>query len=70
MEKKKLREKIELRMQILEEMMKKQMHIHDPNSVDMFLDRITYCWAIMSEEDKDFVHGCRHALEEKIEWSL
>lgn len=65
-----LREKLELRMQILEEMMKKQMHIQDPQTVDLFLDRITYCWEVMKEEDRDFVQGCKTALEEKIEWSL
>ena len=34
-----LREKIELRMQILETMMKKQMHIQDPQTVDLFLEQ-------------------------------
>jgi hypothetical protein len=65
-----LREKIELRMQILETMMKKNMHIHDPNTVDMLLDRLTYCWGVLSEEDRDYIQGCQTALEEKIEWSL
>ena len=66
----KLREKIELRMQILEEMMKRNMHIKDPETVDLFLDRITYCWGVMKVEDRDFVQGCQHALEEKIVWSI
>jgi hypothetical protein len=65
-----LREKIELRMQILETMMKKQMHIQDPQTVDLFLDRLTYCWGVLNEEDRDFIQGCQTALEEKIEWSL
>ena len=65
-----LREKIELRMQILETMMKKQMHIQDPQTVDLFLDRLTYCWGVLNEEDRDFIQGCQIALEEKIEWSL
>jgi len=66
----KLRQKIELRMQILEEMMKRNMHIEDPETVDLFLDRITYCWGVLSEEDRDFVQGCQYALEEKVVWSL
>ena len=65
-----LREKIELRMQILDTMMKKNMHIHDPKTVDMLLDRLTYCWGVLSEEDRDYIQGCQTALEEKIEWSL
>lgn len=63
-----LREKIELRMQILEIMMKKQMHIHDPKTVELFFDRLTYCWGSLNEEDRDFIQGCQYALEEKIYW--
>lgn len=69
-EKNTLRQKLELRMQILEEMMKRNMHVKDPTTVDLFLDRITYCWGVMNEEDRDYVQGCQIALEEKIEWSL
>ena len=50
--------------------MKRNMHIEDPETVDLFLDRITYCWGVLSEEDRDFVHGCQYALEEKVVWSL
>ena len=66
----KLREKLELRMQILQQMMERNMHIKDPKTVEEFLDRITYCWGIMNEEDRDYVHGCKFALEEGIVWSL
>ena len=65
----KLREKIELRMQILEHMMKKNMHIHDPTTVEQYLDRLTYCWGIMSEEDRDYIQGCQFALEEQQVWN-
>lgn len=67
-EKNTLREKIELRMQILEIMMQKQMHLIDPITVDDFLDRVTYCWGVLSEEDRDYIQGCQTALKEKIEW--
>jgi hypothetical protein len=65
-----LREKLELRMQILEEMMKRNMHVKDPTTVTLFLDRVTYCWGVMTEEDRAYVQGCQYALEAKIEWSL
>lgn len=68
-EKNTLREKIELRMQILEIMMQKQMHLIDPMTVDDFLDRVTYCWSVLSEEDRDYIQGCQTALKEKIEWN-
>ena len=69
-EKNNLREKIELRMQILEIMMHKQMHLIDPITVDDFLDRVTYCWSVLSEEDRDYIQGCQTALKEKIEWKI
>ena len=65
-----LREKIELRMQILEIMMQKQMHIIDPITVDDFLDRVCYCWNVLNEEDRDYIQGCQVALKEKIEWKI
>ena len=68
-EKNTLREKIELRMQILEIMMQKQMHLIDPITVDDFLDRVSYCWSVLSEEDRDYIQGCQIALKEKIEWN-
>jgi len=69
-EKNNLREKIGLRMQILEIMMEKQMHIIDPITVDDFLDRVCYCWGVLSEEDRDYIQGCQFALKEKIEWKI
>ena len=57
-------------MQILQQMMERNMHIKDPKTVEEFLDRITYCWGIMNEEDRDYVQGCQFALEERIVWSL
>ena len=66
----KLRQKIELRMQILEEMMKRNMHIEDPETVDLFLDRITYCWGVLSEEDREYIQCAQDAIETKsdISW--
>ena len=69
-EKNTLREKIELRMQILEIMMQKQMHLIDPITVDDFLDRVTYCWNVLSEEDRDYIQGCQVALKEQMEWNI
>ena len=67
---KKLREKLEDRMQILEEMMTRNMHLSDPDIVDFMLDKVVYAWSALSEEDKDYIHGIRFAIEEKHEWSL
>ena len=65
-----LREKIELRMQILEQMMERNMHIKDPETVLQFFDRLNYCWSVLNEEDRDFIHGAQFALEEQMEWNV
>ena len=65
-----LREKIELRMQILQQMMERNMHIKDPETVMQFLDRLNYCWRVLNEEDRDYIHGATFALEEQLEWNI
>ena len=45
------------------------MHISDRNTVDILIDRLTYAWNVLNEEDKDFIQGCQFALEEQIEWN-
>lgn len=65
-----LRQKVELRMQIIEQAMKMQMHIIDPDTLEMLLERVEYCWSVLNEEDQDYIHGCQHALEEQIEWKV
>ena len=65
-----LRQKIELRMQIIEQAMKMQMHIIDPDTLEMLLERVEYCWSVLDEGDQDYIHGCQHALEEQIEWKV
>lgn len=32
------------------------------------IPEISKFWSILSEEDRDFIHGCRYAIEMKIEW--
>ena len=46
------------------------MHIKDPETVMQFLDRLNYCWRVLNEEDKDYIHGATFALEEQMEWNI
>ena len=34
------------------------------------IDRVTFAWHMLSEEDQDYIHGCQYAIEDQIEWSL
>ena len=42
--------------------------IVNKDKVTDLLDKVTFAWAVLSEEDRDYIHGVQFALEEKIEW--
>jgi len=52
----------------LEAMMNKQMHLTDPQTVEEKMYSINYKWHFISEEDRDFYQGCRHALDNGLKW--
>jgi len=65
-----LRERLTERMDKLQAMMESNHHLEKPEEVIELLDTITFAWTILSEEDRDYVQGCQHAIEDKIEWKL
>ncbi len=52
----------------LEVMMNKQMHLTDPQAVEDKMYSVNYKWHFISEEDRDFYQGCRHALDNGLKW--
>ena len=52
----------------LEAMMNKQMHLTEPKTVEEKMYSINYKWHFISEEDRDFYQGCRHALDNGLKW--
>jgi len=64
----KLQEKITLIMDQIQEMMESNYHLKDVDAVQEALDKVSLYWAHMNDEDKDYVHCAREAVEEKIEW--
>ena len=65
-----LRERLTERMDKLQAMMESNYHLQNPEEVIQLLDTITFAWTILSEEDRDYVQGCQHAIEENMEWKL
>ena len=57
-----LKEKIKTRLDKLQEMMEDQQHIKNPWAVAEQLDSVRKFWPVLSEEDKDFIHGCSAGL--------
>jgi 5,10-methenyltetrahydromethanopterin hydrogenase len=66
----KLREKITQRMDDLQRMMENNIHLTNPDKVEIQISSVSKFWSALDDEDRDYIHGARHALEEKIEWRI
>ena len=65
-----LRDKINNRLLDLEGMMESQMHISNPGAVDAHIKTISKFWSALDDSDKDYIEGCRFAMEEKMHWNV
>ena len=54
----------------LQEMMESNKHLEKQFEVDNKISSVTKFWSVLSEEDKDYIHACRHALEYQMKWEL
>ena len=66
----KLREKITQRMDDLQRMMENNEHLSNPDKVEIQISSVSKFWSALDDEDRDYIHGARHALEEKTEWRI
>ena len=64
------REQITQDMDLLQSMMESNTHISNPKKVIDHLETIRYKWVFLSEEDRDYIHGCDTAIEEQIRWDI
>jgi hypothetical protein len=64
-----LRIKIVMRMDTLEAEMNENLHLSNPDAVLETMANITKFWTALSEEDRDYLHAARYALEEKLVWN-
>lgn len=65
-----LREKIDQRIDLLQQMMEANHHIKNPTRVYDLTLEISKFWSVLSEEDRDYVQCAQHAIEEEMEWRL
>lgn len=61
---------IKTRMDHLQELMEGQAHIDRPEYTLDVIASVSKFWSVLSEEDRDYIHGARYAIEEKMEWKL
>lgn len=66
----KLDDKIEDRMNELQNAMKWNAHLNETLYVMDLYYSVRKFWSRLSEEDRDFLHGVEYALEHKTEWKV
>ena len=65
-----LREKINLRLDILEDWMESNHHLEAPGKVMNLTLEISKFWSVLSEEDRDYVQCAQHAIEDQEIWDV
>ena len=63
-----LREKINHRIDTLQEMLENNEHIDKPHAAEDIVNRISPFWNILSEEDREYVQAAQQAIEDKLKW--
>ena len=54
----------------LQAMMESNKHLERQFEVDNKISSVTKFWSVLNDEDKDYIHACRHALEYQMKWEV
>jgi|TARA_B110000967_G_C18400263_1_gene324179 hypothetical protein len=65
-----LKEKINSRMDQLQEWMESNYHLEHADEVYDHTLSVSKFWSVLSEEDRDYIQAAQMACEEKLEWKL
>ena len=57
-------------MDILQNWMEANYHLQRPEVVLEHIETVSKFWSVLSDEDRDYIHGARYAIEEKQEWNV
>ena len=63
-----IKTKIKERMDKLQSWMEADYHLQKPDVVLEHIASVSKFWSVLSEEDRDYIHGARYAIEEKMSW--
>jgi len=63
-----LRQKLDARLDELQEMMESNMHLEYPDKAMALTYRISPFWSILSEEDREYVQCAQDAIDEQWKW--
>lgn len=62
------RAQITEQMDELQSMMEHNLHLRSPQIIQHALERLTFKWHFVSEEDRDYILCVQTALEEQLKW--
>ena len=62
--------KIKQRMDILQGWMESNYHLKRPEVVLEHIQTVSKFWSALQDEDKDYIDGCRYAIENKSNWRV
>lgn len=65
-----IREKINFRLDELQSIMESNAHLTNPQQAIDLTHRISPFWAILSEEDREYVQCAQDAIEYQSEWNV
>jgi len=65
-----LRDKINLRLDTLQEWMETNHHLEYPGKAYDLTLEISKFWSVLSEEDRDYVQCAQHAIEDQEIWHV
>lgn len=65
-----LRDKINMRMDSLQNDMEANIHLLQPEKVMEEVYKISKFWSVLSEEDKDYLQVAQDAIENGSKWNI
>lgn len=65
-----INEKIQSRMDHLQKLMEGNNHLVREEYVLDVIASVSKFWSALSDEDRDYIHSARHAIDERVEWNV
>ena len=65
-----LRQKINHRMDKLQEIMESNQHLEDKEAAYDLTLEVSKFWSILDEADKEYIQMCQMSIEEQKEWNV
>ena len=63
-----IRQKLDSRLDELQEMMESNKHLQSPDKAMDLSYRISPFWSILTEEDREYLQCARDAIKDGVEW--